>query len=102
MPTIIVELGQQRQRIKLTKVCFTFDELVELFCQMFQIKFDLKKYEIFHFDKRLNSITSIDFSQLDNYQRFKIQSNTSQNNVVIELFSSKISNQYSYFLSRRY
>ncbi|CAF4127938.1 unnamed protein product [Rotaria socialis] len=73
LPTIIIELGQQRQRIKLNKVYFTLQELIELFSQVFQMKFDLQTYEILLSHKRLDSMTRIDFTQYNNYQRFKIQ-----------------------------
>ncbi|CAF1965049.1 unnamed protein product [Rotaria magnacalcarata] len=73
LPTIIIELGQQRQRIKLNKAYFTLQELIELFSQVFQMKFDLQKYEILLYNIQLDSMTSIDFTQFNNYQRFKIQ-----------------------------
>ncbi|CAF1173274.1 unnamed protein product [Rotaria sp. Silwood1] len=85
LPIIIVEFGQQRQRIKLNKIYFTINELLELFSQTFQKLIDLKKYEIFLFNKQLDSMTHIDFSQLNNYQRFKIKL---KNNRTIEQFDS--------------
>ncbi|CAF3548420.1 unnamed protein product [Rotaria sordida] len=85
LPIIIVEFGQQRQRIKLNKIYFTINELLELFSQTFQNLINLKKYEIFLFNKRLDSMTNIDFSQLNNYQRFKIKLN---NNRTIEQIDS--------------
>jgi len=78
LPIIIVEFGQQRQRIKLNKFDFTINELLELFSRTFHIIFDLQKYEILLFNKRLDSITHLDFTQLENYQRFKIQLNNNQ------------------------
>jgi len=78
LPIIIVEFGQQRQRIKLNKFYFTINELLELFSQTFHILFNLKKYEILLSNKRLDSMTNFDFTQLNKYQRFKIQLNNNQ------------------------
>jgi len=69
----------------LSKFCFTTNELLELFSRTFQISLNLKKYEILLFNKRLDSMTKLDFTQLDNYQRFKIQLN---NNSTRKLFDS--------------
>ena len=54
------------------------NDLLKLFSQTFQISFDLNKYEILFFNKPINSMTKFDFTQLDNYQRFKIQLNNNQ------------------------
>lgn len=78
MPIIIVEFGQQRQRLKLNKFYFTINELLKLFSQTFNISFNLKKYEILLSNKRLDSMINLDFTQLDKYQRFKIQLNNNQ------------------------
>jgi len=69
----------------LSKFCFTTNELLELFSRIFQISLNLKKYEILLFNQRLDSMTKLDFTQLDNYQRFKIQLN---NNSTRKLFDS--------------
>lgn len=70
---IIVEFGQQRQRLKLNKFSFSINELIELFSRTFNISFNLKKYEILLFNKRIDSITNLNFTHLEIYQRFKIQ-----------------------------
>ncbi|CAF2643830.1 unnamed protein product [Rotaria sp. Silwood2] len=85
LPIIIVEFGQQRQRIKLNKIQFTINELLELFSQTFQHVINFKKYEIFLCNKRIDSMTNIDFSQINNDQRFKIKL---KNNRAIEQFYS--------------
>ncbi len=89
MPIIIVEFGQQRQRLKLNKFYFTINELLKLFSQTFNISFNLKKYEILLSNKRLDSMINLDFTQLDKYQRFKIQLN---NNQTINSYTSSVIN----------
>ncbi len=91
MPIIIVEFGQQRQRLKLNKFYFTINELLKLFSQTFNISFNLKKYEILLSNKRLDSMINLDFTQLDKYQRFKIQLNNNQ--TINSYLSSVISDQ---------
>ncbi len=54
------------------------NDLLKLFSQTFRISFDLNKYEILFFNKPIDSMAKFDFTQLDNYQRFKIQLNTKQ------------------------
>jgi hypothetical protein len=89
LPIIIVEFGQQRQRLKLNKFYFTINELLKLFSQTFNISFNLKKYEILLSNKRLDSMINLDFTQLDKYQRFKIQLN---NNQTINSYTSSVIN----------
>jgi hypothetical protein len=91
LPIIIVEFGQQRQRLKLNKFYFTINELLKLFSQTFNISFNLKKYEILLSNKRLDSMINLDFTQLDKYQRFKIQLNNNQ--TINSYLSSVISDQ---------
>ncbi len=88
MPIIIVEFGQQRQRIKLNKFYFTINELLELFSQTFHITFNLNKYEILLFNKRIDYMTNLDFTRLEKYQRFKIQLNNNNNHQTTELSDS--------------
>ncbi|UJR36085.1 hypothetical protein I4U23_028821 [Adineta vaga] len=76
LPMIIVEFGQQRQRLKLKKHIFTINELLELFSKTFQKVFDLKQYEILLSNQRIDSTKIFNFHQLDNFQRFKIQLNS--------------------------
>jgi hypothetical protein len=57
----------------LNKFYFTLNELLKLFSETFQNSFDLIKYEILLFNKPLHSLTKLDFTQLENYQRFKVQ-----------------------------
>jgi hypothetical protein len=82
LPIIIVEFGQQRQRLKLKRFDFNINELLKLFSQTFKISFNLNKYQILLFDKPLDSMTKLDFIPLDNYQRFKIQLNTNRDEIV--------------------
>jgi len=89
LPIIIVEFGQQRQRLKLNKFYFNINELLKLFSQTFNISFNLKKYEILLSNKRLDSMINLDFTQLDKYQRFKIQLN---NNQTINSYPSSVIN----------
>jgi len=90
LPIIIVEFGQQRRRLKLNKFYLTINELLELFSELFHIAFDMKKYEILLFDKRLDSMTNLDFTQLDNYSRFKIQLNRNQPTKSFDSYSSSM------------
>ncbi len=78
LPIIIVEFGQQRQRLQLNKFYYNLNELFELFSRTFQTKFNSQKYDILLFNNRLDSMTNLDFTQLDNYPRFKIQLNNKQ------------------------
>ncbi|CAF1044890.1 unnamed protein product [Adineta ricciae] len=72
LPVIIVEFGQQRQRLLLKKYHFTIRELLELFSKTFQKSFNLRQYEIFLFNERIHSTARFHFLQLDNFQRFQI------------------------------
>jgi len=62
----------------LNKFYFNLNELFELFSRTFQTKFNSQKYDILLFNNRLDSMTNLDFTQLDNYPRFKIQLNNKQ------------------------
>jgi hypothetical protein len=73
-----VEFGQQRQRLKLNKFFFNIKELIELFSGAFNTEFNLQRYEIVLLDERLDSMTVLDFTQLENYSRFRIQLNNKQ------------------------
>ncbi|CAF0823715.1 unnamed protein product [Adineta steineri] len=91
LPIIIIEFGQQRQRIKLNKYLFNINELLEIFSKTFQISFNLNKYDILLFNKRLDLLTKLDFTQLNNYQRFKIQINN--NNQTDKCHSSTVKSE---------
>jgi hypothetical protein len=51
----------------------TINELLEIFSRTFQNSFDLKKYDIFLWNQQLDSMTNLDFTHLDDYQRFQIR-----------------------------
>ena len=73
-----MEFGQQRQRLKLNKFVVNVEELIELFSGIFNTKFNLQKYDIVLLDERLDSMTVLDFTQLENYSRFRIQLNNNK------------------------
>jgi hypothetical protein len=85
-----VEFGQQRQRLKLNKFVFNVKELFELFSRTFHTTFNLQNYEILLFDKQLDSMINLDFTQLENYTRFKIQLNNKQCSSADEMVNKTI------------
>lgn len=79
LPTIIVEFGQQRQRLKLDKDFFTIKQLLDLFSTNFQREINLDGFDITFLNGKLNDKTTIDFCHFENYQRFTIQSKIVKN-----------------------
>ena len=73
-----MEFGQQRQRVNLKKFVFNRKELVELFSRTFHTELNFEKYDIWLFEKRVDAMAILDFSQLGNYARFRIQSKNQQ------------------------
>jgi len=60
--------------LKLDKDFFTIKQLLELFSERFQREINFNQYDIILLNEKLHEKTTIDFCQLENYQRFIVQS----------------------------
>ena len=69
---IIVEFGQQRQRLEYPKDVISFNELLVLFRAGFRISFDLFEFDVFFLDEKLNSQSIVDLRRSKVQPRFRI------------------------------
>lgn len=70
--TIIVEFGEQRQRIFSRKTNFTVKQLFALFSDVFHVEFDSLNFDLFLFDEKLSTMREVNLKTCKIYPRFRI------------------------------